>query len=193
MALSARLSRWRSATAAAMLLAAVWSSAAQAAPVNFSLTGTVTFADDGNAFGLSAGDGVSLTGTYDDSDYDGVGEGTVDFGDGTGNTLQITLGSIVLDEFMDVDFLGGTFPTITFLDGVVIDTNIVMDIGTNGSPVEFGSGTDFDGEDEFGLFISGVWNVPTPAVPEPGSLALAGSACLAFGFLARRRKLAKLA
>lgn len=186
---------WSSVTTAAVLMAAFGPVAVQAAPVNFSLAGSVTFADAGNGFGVSVGDSVSLTGTYDDSNYSGSGFGRVSFGEGTGNTLQISVGSVVLNEFNDVDFEDGDFPAIMFFDGSVVGTDIVMDLGVNGSPVNFNSNIVFEGIDENGLVIEGKWDLAAiqTGVPEPGSLTLAGTAALACGFFARRRKQSRVA
>lgn len=177
---------------------------ARAGIVSFSLIGDVTFADEENFFGLQAGDTITASGEYDDSFYSGVGLAEVPFGEGTGNSLKIQLGEILLEAFQDVDFLDGFFPSITFFNGQVADTNFEMVAGENDSPVDFTSrqsflagffDTDGDDDESFGAnnassIVAGDWRVV--AVPEPSSVAALTlmAAGILFGAVRRRRNTA---
>lgn len=170
---------------AAIILFAM-SGVAQAGTIHFDVTGIVVFADSGNDFGLDFLDPVSMSGDYDDSFYDGIGFGTVPFGAGTGNTLTFHLGLVTLDETQDKDYFGGKLPEISFFNGFYVDSDVVMDLGVNGSPVNFASGgPGFLGADSNDLGIGGYW---LASVPEPGALTLAALGLVSFGGMAWRKR-----
>jgi hypothetical protein len=166
-----------------IVFAGAWNTA-QALPIAFSFDGEILGVDVGNAFGLLVGDTVTMSGTYDDIFHDGTGIDEVPFGLGTGNLLTIVLGAITVFESNDIDFLGGFFPTLLLKNGLLAGTDIVMEIGENGSPIDFDSGVFFGGADAAGLGIVGRWNVV--AIPEPGTVALLSLGVLAF---ARARRM----
>lgn len=79
------------------------STSARAALVNFELSGDVLVAL-GNPYGLSAGDTILATGTFDDSVLSG-GSGTVSFADMI-NNISITVGTSTYDDAAAV--IGGS-------------------------------------------------------------------------------------
>ena len=149
---------------------------AHATTIQFSTTGVVTLAEDGNPFGVAVNDTILLTGEYDDSFYDGTGAGEVSFGEGTGNSLSLFVGALTLTEADEGR--GSLFPFVTFMDGNVtgfhfltigddnafgiVFSSSIFEPGFRGSGI--GTGEDPPGE------IAGVWNFQT--VPEPSTLSL---------------------
>lgn len=104
----------------------------QAAQVNFSLTGTVTsttshcgtdgdgfdiYCERPNDFGLAAGDSITVSGTYDDSLLTGAGSEFVGFGDGTGNSMTLTIGASVYTQTSADGYVDGDWPRVLFSDG----------------------------------------------------------------------------
>lgn len=168
---------------------------AQAAFVHVDATGGIVYAADGNVFGVSVGDLVSLSADYDDSFYDGIGLGFVPFGLGTGNLFTIRVGTLTLLESYDVGYLPGTgrySPTLGFLDGQLFDPKIDMSFGVNGSPVDFGSGVfEFSGSrSDNGSGVPemfGRWDLPI-TIPEPGGLTLAALGIVSMGCMGWRRR-----
>ena len=94
---------------------------AQAALVNYTITGDVLFGDeygDLNAFGLTAGDTITATGIFDDSVLTS-GSGTVLFNEGSGNSMTLLVGSETFTASNDDPYTSG-FPSITM-------TNLLLD------------------------------------------------------------------
>lgn len=103
----------------------------QAALVNFTLTGTVTsttslcgvdgevdvYCERPNDFGLSVGDAIAVSGSYDDSLLTGAGSESVGFGDGTGNSMTLTIGASVYTQTSADGYADGDWPRIFFSGG----------------------------------------------------------------------------
>ncbi len=177
---------------------------AQAAMVNFSLTGQITIAETSNPFNLLVGDEVIATGVFDDSSniYDptpGSGLSYIDFSTSY-NNLQITIGSVSYTDSDDIL----SAPVLYFLDN--IDGSSYLDGFTFRAerPEDSFSST---GENDFlfngglldinnyiidGTYIDGQWDagsfVTTAAVPVPAAAWLFGSG-LAFltGLIGKRK------
>lgn len=161
---------------------------AQAALVNFTLTGEVVYADVGNGFGLNGGDAVSVVGTFDDSVLSG-GTGTVSFASGSGNSFTVTAGSYSFTEADDVS--GGVYPTLALNSGMFDDFNFLANIGSFGyfdSQLGF-----FDGDDDNYGVISGTWvdfSMTPVVVPVPAAVWLFGTGLLGLVGIARRKNAA---
>lgn len=171
----------------AVIALAFCAGSAQAAQVNFTLTGSVIYADPGNLFNLVGGNTVSVTGIFDDSVLSG-GTGTVSFASGSGNSFTVTAGNFTFNEADDIS--GGVYPTLILNAGQFDDFNFLADIGAFGyfdSQLGF-----FDGDDDnFGL-VSGTWaDLTVTPVPEASTYAmmLAGLGLVGFMGMARRKSL----
>jgi len=149
---------------------------AQAALVNFTLSGTVDGADV-SPYGLNIGDTITASGVFDNSALSSSPY-TVNFN--SGNTLSITAGSLILNQTQDE---GGS-PRFEF-------DSLGNLIGVNFYSASFDSGalTFFvvDGDN----FATGVWNASsfsmTTPVPVPAAVWLLGSGLLGLAGVARRR------
>lgn len=161
---------------------------AQAAMVNFTLTGSVVYADAGNGFGLNFGDPVTVVGTFDDSVLSG-GTGSVDFSGVPGNSFSITAGSYSFTEADDIT--GGVYPSLSLNGGLFDDFNFLADIGSFGyfdSQLGY-----FDGDDDNYGLISGTWvdfSMTPVVVPVPAAVWLLGSGLLGLMGIARRKNAA---
>ena len=171
----------------AAILLVISTSHAQAALVDFTLTGEVTYVDSWglNVFDLSVGDTVTATATFDDS-LISWGYSTVDFSDPyLGIDMVITVGTGTYSNAHEVfggpwlDFYSGQF------DG--LDYNSIDN--------EFESfGNYFNGYyGYYGYEFEGVWTGATmtpntPAVPVPAAVWLFGSGLLGLVGVARRKK-----
>lgn len=150
---------------------------ANAAQVNFELSGNVDYADPFfNPYGLVDGDTITASGTFDDSTLF-AGSGTISFAD-FGNDMTISVGSITYSDADDV-FGGGD---LTLLAG----TFDSLDFSTGDG--EFDSFLDsFAGD----IYLSGTWDASsfsvTP-VPVPAALWLFGSGLIALAGFTRRKK-----
>ena len=161
-------------------------SVANAALVNFSLEGTVDLADSGNVFGLSSGNTVFASGTFDDSVLPGTGEVTIAL-DAVGNSLLLEIGTQTFTE-MDDSYYGTGFPNLVFTDGIFTSLNFIGQVEAFGffdSNLGF-----FEGEDDAFNLITGYWNTSsftvTP-VPVPAAVWLFGSGLLGLVGVARRK------
>lgn len=160
---------------------------AQAAIVNFTLTGEVdAAADSGNVFGLNMFDTITATGTFDDSVLT-AGTGMISFGSGSGNSLTLNVGSQSYTAADDTDYAVG-FPQITLNAGAFTGFSFATLFGTYGS---FDSQDYwFDGYDDNFNLVSGTWiNFETAAVvPVPAAVWLFGSGLLGLVGVARRKQ-----
>lgn len=158
----------------AAFLMAVSFSYAQAAAVNFTLTGTVynTYENDSwygpNPFGLHVGDTITATATFDDSLINNYGSTLIDFGD-SDISMLITVGNTVYTD--DDDFSGGAwlyFYNDDF-DGLSYSSNFCCDF----------YGDDFDGQ----------WtSMAISPVPVPAAVWLFGSGLIGLVGFAKRNK-----
>lgn len=162
---------------------------AQAALVNFTLTGDVdTVADPGNVFGLNLGDTITASGTFDDAVLTG-GTGNISFGDGSGNSITLNVGSITYIASDDYDF-GSGYPILSLVSGGFDGLNFGTDPYAT---ISFDSlDFVFDGyQDEgFTLTLSGTWDGASfqmSPVPVPAAVWLFGSGLLGLVGIARRK------
>lgn len=185
---------------AALIGLLFWGSTANAALIDFELLGTVELADPDNIFELAEYDEVIVYGTFDHDSLTGIGEETVEFGDGSGNTMELLLGAVILYETDDIDYQYGYFPTLNFYDGEFEGLDYIAYIEDDyGNENFFESYIDdydaplFEGGyiDEYGDFygISGYWDYydEYPAVPVPAAVWLFGSGLLGLAGVARRK------
>lgn len=165
---------------------------AQAALVNFTLMGTVNpTADPGNVFGVSRGDDITVTGTFDDSVLSG-GTGTISFTQGSGNTLSFGFAGVSFTEQSDSNYtVVNSRPNLTFNGGAFTGFNFVAYFGGE-------AGHEFNAQDyafngyEYGhdMTVSGTWlRFETTPVPVPAAVWLLGSGLLGLVGVARRRRL----
>ena len=183
-------------TVVASLILAVATSSAHATLVNFEVTGYADFwADEGNEFGLELNEAITATGTFNDSVLTS-GEGTIDFSDGSGNSLTITFGSMTFYESDDADFLnelGLPFMVID-ADPANFELSFYTTFGSSGSFLsEFDVFDAVDNLGEQGLGVNGTWDATsltiTP-VPVPAALWLFGSGLICLAGVTRQRKAA---
>lgn len=169
----------------ALVALAFGAGSAQAALVNFTLTGDVTYADGGNLFGLNGGDTVSVVGVFDDAVLTG-GAGIVSFASVPGNSFTVTAGSYTFTQADDVS--GGVYPTLNLTAGMAFsDFTFLADIGSFGY-FDSQLGAFYGDDDNFGL-IGGTWTnfIATP-VPEASTYGMMLAGLGLVGFMAARRK-----
>ncbi|MCY2966937.1 MAG: PEP-CTERM sorting domain-containing protein [Planctomycetota bacterium] len=188
LALVARVTGLRVVALGVLSLAALGGmSKANAGTVNFSVDATVLTADPGNAFGLSGGETITLSGSYDDSAYNGVGAGIVYFDNGSGNHLSLVLGGVTLNETNDDAYMGGGFPYVSFIDGNFAGAGFLGSI-VNGQNYDFNlnMGT-FDATDAGMNGIHAEFNFVSGPSPEPSTIVLAGVGALGLIVVRHRR------
>ena len=166
-----------------MLLTLGMVAPASAALVSFTITGDILVGDEVayNDYGLSAGDTVTVTGIFDDSELT-AGTGKIDFDLITGNTMTIAAGSLTLYEFHDLDF----YSYLYFDNYQLTQFDYYAHAGVNGSPSGFRSALlSFD---DLGR-LEGEWrsDVSLAAIPVPAALWLFGSGLLGLLVAARKR------
>jgi len=151
----------------------------QAAMVTEMLTGTVDFSNGG--FGLSVGDTISATVTYDNAPLTGSGIETLYLD--SSDTVTITVGLLTFDETQYIPFPGDPDGVgLAFNDGQLEGLLYFATF-----PIEsfFDSFWDsFSGVDNF-LSMNGTWDSPV-VVPVPAAFWLFAPAVLGLGLTARR-------
>lgn len=166
---------------------------AQAALVNFTLTGDVNlYAAPGNVFGVNAGDDVIVTGTFDDDALSG-GTGTVSFDQGSGNTLSFSFAGMPFTEQSDADYtIANNRPSLTFAAGVFTGFNFAAEFGGLDGHVFSSQDLYFDGwEYGFDATVSGTWlGIEMAPVPAPAAVWLLGSGLIGLAGIAKRRGVA---
>lgn len=167
-------------------------SSTNAALVNYEIIGDVLSGDEfgANAFGLTFGETITVTGTFDDSVLAG-GIGTVYFGLGSGNTMTLNVGTETFTASNDKNYLGGSNPYLTFdAASQLFDFDFLAQSGVNGAPANFNSSFMFF-DDLGGAYgdLLGEWraNVTISPVPVPAAVWLFGSGLLGLAGIARRK------
>ncbi len=162
------------------LVLAVGLNSTQAALMNFSVMGDIVIGQElySNIYNLSAGDTVTLTGTFDDTGLTS-GTGTVYFDiNNPTNSFSISLGAFTESSFDDISYASGGLPAITFNNYQLVD----MDFLTQ----TFNSwGLGFDDQNS----MYGEWrtDVQFSPVPAPAALWLLVSGLIGLaGFLRKR-------
>jgi hypothetical protein len=153
---------------------------AHAAMVQFTLEGEISYADQTNMFGLSAGDIVTAAGVYDDAP---LGPGSVFIQFATAyNNMDINIGNTLFTDAMDT--IGGA--DLYFTNGVF-------------------EGLDYEATDNSfdswgylfftGYGIEGYWtqtSFHTTVIPVPAAVWLFASGLFLLGGMARRKQLSVL-
>ncbi len=141
----------------------------QAAPVNFTLTGTVETADSGNGFGLAVGDTITVTGIFDDNALTGVGNENVLFSLGSGNSLNLVAGSKSFTEIDDINYSSGsTPPQLYFLNGSFEGFNYGAEFGAFGYFSSVGLSIVTGDDNFYPNRVTGTWtNYTASTAPNP--------------------------
>ena len=167
---------------------------ANAAMVNFSLSGEITVANPGNPYNVSIGDLMTASGVFDDIDIGGAGSGEtyIDFSTDF-NNMEIIIGNTTYTDIMDnfgggfLIYTDGVFSGIDYSDsaGTLDSFGIIGQTSTTGVLL-----ADIIGRDIQGNWDKNSFTVTTDvsSIPVPAAVWLFGSGlvCLA-GMLKRRR------
>ncbi|HHJ15971.1 MAG TPA: VPLPA-CTERM sorting domain-containing protein [Gammaproteobacteria bacterium] len=127
-----------------------------------------------------------MTGVFNDSGLTGTGAESVLFSAGSGNNLNIVVGSMSFTEADDVDYLLGSSPALSFLDGAFNGFDFLAYFGEVGQfeSTIFSAGAMDDG---FNVVNSTWTNYSVAPVPVPAALWLFGSGLLGLAGIARRK------
>jgi len=174
----------------ATLLCGLPAAQAVAVTYSFSITGDVSVGEESfgpasNAFGLSAGDTITATGTFT-ADLGTIGSetGTVLFGSGSGNSMSIDVNGTIFTASDDDSFGAATGPFLTFTAGSLFD----FDFLKTSVPQFNSSFTSFDNLSTSTLFGDWQTNANLTPVPLPGALWLFGSGLLGVMGAIRRKQ-----
>lgn len=166
-------------------------SSAQAALVNFSLTGYIDGSDAPGPYGLSVGSAVTASGVFDDSAIS-ISPYTVYFDLSHGsNAMTIVAGSLILSHMQDDNYAVGGSPKLEFNN-----SGSLIGVGYNRGALD---GSTFDSgalafvlNDASFSFATGYWDANSftmMPVPVPAAAWLFGSGFLGLGgAMFRRRK-----
>lgn len=165
--------------------------AAQAALVNFTLTG-ISDGSSGSPYGINLGDNIFASGTFDDS---AIASGTVYFDQAhSGNTMTINAGSLTLDNTQDDNYAAGGSPKLEF-DGSGNLIGLGYNVGfLDGSAFDSGTLSGWIVNDASFNLATGSWTAssfsmtPVAPVPVPAAVWLFGSGLLGTFALTRRKK-----
>jgi len=171
----------------ATLLLMLSMGSANAALVNFVITGDVLSGDEfaPNVFGLTAGDTITATGIFNDSVLTS-GSGVISFASDSGNTMTINVGTETFTAANDVDYGPGSGAIIELDNSSLFAFDFIALLGDNGATADFNSlGVSFDDFDN----LFGDWNttVEITPVPVPAAIWLFGSGLLGLVGVARRK------
>ncbi len=165
--------------------------AAHASLVAFTVWGSVTQDDPGNAFAVAAGDPVSLAGVFDDVALAPTGASEVFFGSGFANYLRLTIGTVTFTESMDGRFAAQTGPSLAFLDGKLMGVDYFADYGSQGALASlFVAAGGWAAEDADSRLADGTLDLDSlriSAVPAPASILLLLPIVLSFAAASRRQ------
>ena len=163
-------------TIAASFLALLFAGSAQAALVNFEITGTVETAAADNSFGLLVGNTITASGVFDDIALT-AGTGVIDFSTAY-NNMTITAGTATYTD--STELFGGAYMELINGELDSLDYSSIANDFDSGF-LSFWSGNlgEFDGS----------WNtaVSISSVPVPAAVWLFGSGLLALVGLSRRK------
>ena len=178
----------RSSASIAALLLLVCAGGAQAALVNFTLSGTVDNGTVGSPYGLNGGSTITASGVFDDAAISSPSH-TVYFDQAHGgNALSICAGTLVLNQTQDYFYAAGGSPRLEF-------DNVGNLTGLSFSSLPLSSGAfSFIVQDDSLNLATGAWNAntfsmtPAAPVPVPAAVWLLGSGLAGLVGVARRRK-----
>jgi hypothetical protein len=174
-------------------ISAVSSLPVHAALVTDSFIGSVASADPTNPFGVSAGDPVAWSTTYDDALVSPSGQSFIAF-DSLNSppfALSVTVGNRTFVESEDNDFDFG-FPELSFLDGSLVGIDFIVDFAQGSLSNLTFTAEEFDFEivdnTAGSLLVEGTLVEDGEPIPAPGALPLLafGLGVLAFARYGRR-------
>jgi hypothetical protein len=182
-----RKSITRSSASMAAFLLLVCGGSAQAALVNFTLSGTVDGTFGGSPYGLNVGSTITASGVFDDAAISSSSH-TVYFDQShSSNALSISAGTLFLNQTQDDFYAAGGSPILEF-------NSVGSLIGLSFSSLPFTSGAlSIYVEDPAFNSATGAWNAntfsmtPAVPVPVPAAVWLLGSGLLGLAGVARRK------